>query len=74
MKHKKCALTQNTHVNQESKGMTMVYKLIYIPQENTQIYPFCRLQLVDTQLYEITNQNSIKAPKAVKITNKKTLF
>ncbi len=38
-------------------------ELVYIPKNNTQNYPFCRLQLVaeqlDTQLNEPTNKNSI---------------
>ena len=43
--------------------------LMYIPNEDTQNYPFCRLQLViktvelNTQLYEPKNQNLIKVPK-----------
>ena len=47
----------------------MADKLIFIPNDDTQIYPFCRLQLVverlHTQLNEQTNQNSI-VPKVVK--------
>ena len=52
----------------------MADKLIFIPNYDTQIYPFCGLQLVverlHTQLNEQTNQNSI-VPKVVKPTNKK---
>ena len=50
----------------------MAFKLMYIPNDYTQNYPFCRLQLVvETQINELTNQNSIKVPKVVKTTNKK---
>ena len=55
----------------------MPYKLICISHDDTQNYPFCILQLVvglDTQLGEPTNQNSIKFPKVVYPTNRKTLF
>ena len=53
----------------------MADKLMYIPNADTQNYPFCRLQLVvDTQLKESTNQNELKVPKVVRPTNKKTLF
>ena len=52
----------------------MVDKLIYIPNDDTQNYPFCRLLLVvDNQLNETTNQNTTKVPKVIKPTNKKTL-
>ena len=50
-------------------------KLMYIPNDDTQNYPLFKLQFVvetlDTQLNEITNPNSIKAPKVVKPTYKK---
>ena len=51
-------------------------KLMYIPNDGTQNYPFCKLQLkrLDTQLNEPTNKNSIIVHKVVKPTNKKTLF
>ena len=56
----------------------MADKLMYILIGDTQNYPFCRLQLVgetlDTQLNEPTNHNSVKVPKVVKPTNKKTLL
>ena len=56
----------------------MVDKFMYIPNDDTQNYPICRLKLVvetlDTQLNEPTNQNTIKVPKVVKPTNKKTLY
>ena len=50
----------------------MADKLVYIPNGDTQNYPFCRLQL-DSQLYEPTNQNSTQVPKVVEPRNKKTL-
>ena len=45
---------------------------------DTQNYPFWRLMLVavkwlNTELIELTNQNSIKVPKLVNSKNKKTL-
>ena len=43
------------------------------PNDETQNYPFCRLQLViyrlDAQVREPTNQNAIKVTKVVKPTN-----
>ena len=49
---------------------------MYIPNDNTQNYPFCILQLkrLDTKLNETTNQNLIKVPKVVEQTNKKKLL
>ena len=39
----------------------MANKLIYIPNVNTQKYPFYRLQfMIDTQFNKPTNQNPIK--------------
>ena len=56
----------------------MADKLSYIPNDDTQNHSFCRLQLVvetfGYSTYEPTNQNSIKVPKVVKPTNKKTLL
>ena len=53
----------------------MAGKLMYISNDDTQNYPFCRLQLVaemfDTQINKPTNK---KVPKVVKPTNKKTLL
>ena len=47
----------------------MVYKLMYIPNDDTQNYPFCILQLVET------NQSKLnKVTKVVRPTNKNTLF
>ena len=53
----------------------MTDKLMYfIPNDDTQNY-ICGLQLVvETQINEPTNQNSIKVPKIVKPTNKITLL
>ena len=45
----------------------MANKLMYIPNDNTQNYHSCRLQLVvDTQLNKSTNQNSVKVVKQTK--------
>ena len=48
----------------------MADKLVYIPNNDSQNYSFCNLQLVvetlDTQFKETTNQNFIKVPKVVK--------
>ena len=47
----------------------MAKKLMYISNDDTQYYPFCRLQLVVElkclfiQLNETTNLKSIKSPK-----------
>ena len=50
----------------------MADKLINIHTDDTQNYPFCRLELVvETQLISTTNQNSVKVPKVVNLTNKK---
>ena len=53
-------------------------KTFYIPNGNTQNFPFCRLQLVgermDTQFSKPTNQHSLKVPKVVKLINKKMLI
>ena len=54
----------------------MAGKLMYITKDNTQFYPFCRLQLMgETFGYSIekpTNHNSIKV-KVYKPINKITL-
>ena len=56
----------------------MADKLMHIPNDDTKIRPYvdCNLSLkrLDTQLNELTNHNSIKAPKCVKTTNMKTLL
>ena len=56
----------------------MTNKLMYIANNDSQNYPFCRLHEVveslETQLNEPTKQNSTKVPKVVKQTSKKTLF
>ena len=53
----------------------MADKFMYIPNDDNQNYPFCRLQLkrLETQINEPTNQNSIEVPKLLTPTNKKTL-
>ena len=54
----------------------MADKLMYIPNDDTKNYSFCRLKLVvetlDTQLNEPTNKISIKIPKVETLTKKKT--
>ena len=56
----------------------MADKLMYIPDDDTPNYPFCRLQLVaetlDIQIKYLTNQNWIKVPMVVKLTYNITLF
>ena len=57
----------------------MTDKLMFIPNDDTQNKSFCRLKLVTEtfgqfQLNEQTNENSLKVPKVVKQTNKKTLL
>ena len=51
---------------------------MYVPNDGTQNYAFCRFQLVveplNIQLNEPTNQNSIKVSKVVKPTNKKSYY
>ena len=48
----------------------MADELMYIPNEDTQNSLFCRLQV----LVETFGQASLKVPKVVKPTNKKTLL
>ena len=44
----------------------MADKLMYIPNDDTQNYPFCKLlKHLKTQLNESTNKNSMKANKVV---------
>ena len=52
----------------------MADKLMYISNDDTQIYPFYGLKLVTTQPNEPTINNSLEVPKVVKQTNKKTLL
>ena len=65
----------------------MAHELIYIPNEDTQDCPVYRLQLVveavghtttnnhqNSLMNQPTNQHSIKVPKVVKPTNKKTFL
>ena len=52
---------------------------MYILNNDSQNYQFCRLQLVveetlDTKLKEPTYQSQIKVPNVVKPTNKETLL
>ena len=52
---------------QGSKGIRQWPINLYIPNNGTQNYHYCRLQLVvDTQINEATKQNPIKVPKVVK--------
>ena len=53
---------------------TLADKMMYIPNDHTQNYPLCKLQLVivkclDTQLNKPTNQSSIPVSKLVETTN-----
>ena len=56
------------------RDKTIADKLMYIPNDDTQNYLFCRLKLVfkhlNTQLIETTNQ---KVPKVIKSRNKKVI-
>ena len=56
----------------------MADKLMYIPNDDTQITPFVNynklFKRLDTKLNEPTNQNLIKFPKVVNPTNKITLL
>ena len=59
----------------------MLDKLMHIPNDDTQNYPVCRLQLVVETFEHSTywtnqpiNQNSMKVLKVVKPTNKKMLL
>ena len=56
----------------------MVYKLMYITNNDTQYYISVDynqwLKRLDTQLNELTNQNSIKVTKVVVPTNNKTVL
>ena len=47
---------------------------MYIPNDDTYNYPFCRLKRLNTQLNVATNRNSIKVHNVVKSTNKKELL
>ena len=53
---------------------TMADKLMHTPNDDTQNYPFSRLQLEVETFGHSTNQNSIKVLKVVKPSNKKTLL
>ena len=49
---------------------------MYIPNDDTQNSLICSywLKRLDTHLNESTNQNLLKVPKVVELTNKKTLL
>ena len=51
----------------------MADKLMYIPNGDTHNYPYCRLQLLVERfvhsLNKPNNENSMKIPKLVKLTN-----
>ena len=50
---------------------------MYIPNDDTQNYQFCKLQLMVEKFgnsNELANKNSIKLPKVIKAANKKTLL
>ena len=56
----------------------MADKLIYIPNDDTQNYPFCTLKLAVDKFGHSTKQTnksySIKVPNVVKLKNEKTLL
>ena len=56
---------------------TMADNLMYIPNDDAQNYPFCRLQLVvkclNTQLNETNQSKFNRSPQVVEPTNMKTL-
>ena len=56
----------------------MADKLIEIPNNDTQSFPFYKLQLLvktfEHSTYKSTNQNSLKVHKVVELTNKKMLL
>ena len=53
----------------------MAGKLMYVSDDDTQNYPFCKLQLVVQTVEHSTKwSNQSKVPKVVKLTNKKTLL
>ena len=62
----------------KEKDKTMADKLKYIPNDDTQNYHFCRLQLVvetrNTQLNEPTIRYTIKVSKVAKPTNKENFI
>ena len=51
----------------------MADKLMYIPSDKKQNYPFCRLLVMETWEHWTNQSKSTKVPKVVKPTNKKTL-
>ena len=53
----------------------MTDKLMYIPNDYTQNYPFCRLKIVVETLNLMKQPIKFtKVPKVVKLTNKKTVL
>ena len=53
----------------------MADKWMYIPNDDTQNYPLCRIQLVGETFKHSTQwNNQSKFPKVVKPMNKKTLY
>ena len=52
----------------------MADKLMYISNDDTQNYTFCRLQLVVETFGKPTNPNLIKVPRVVDSNNKKSLY
>ena len=51
----------------DQRDKTMADKLMYIPNDDSQNYPICKLKLVvetlNTELNKSTNQKSLKSPK-----------
>ncbi len=68
----------NTQLQRDLKGQDNGRWIEYIPNDDTQNYPFCRLQyVVETFGHSTkwTNQsNSMKVPKVVEPTNKKRYY
>ena len=52
----------------------MADKLMYISNDNTQNYPFCRVKLVVETLEQSTNHNSLKSPKLLSQRIKKLYY
>ncbi len=53
---------------------TIADKLMYIPNDYTQYYTFCILQLMVETFGHSTNQKSFKVPKVVKPANTKHYY
>ena len=54
--------------------MVNINKLMFIPNDETQKYPLCRLQLLDKRLDTQLNKPTNQIQKVVKLTNKKSLL